>query len=130
MTSHVSSVVFFSSHPEELVQVLSALDLGLLHEVHDDGIEHWACELDDVHIAVYRADDAGSAPRFGAGGSTLFGVYIDDLDAAADRLRQMDATITTTHQHRPWGCRLIVEAMDGRSIEVNQRDHCDGAGVC
>jgi len=124
VATSIASVVFFSSDPEQLVELLRALDLSLDLEVHDDEIEHWAGEVGGAHIAVYRGEDEGRAPGLRSGGSTFVGVWVDDLDAVQDRVSAIGAAITTGHQVRPWGCRFIVEAADGRAIEVNQRGHC------
>lgn len=57
----VGALVLSSAQPERVVEFYRGLGLPLAEEDHDDGIVHWSCELDGIHFAVFRAEDAGPA---------------------------------------------------------------------
>ncbi len=53
---------------------------------------------------------------------------VDPLEDTVDAVRTLGAPVILDHEHREWGCRVVVEDPDGRSVEINQRDHCDQEG--
>jgi hypothetical protein len=32
--------------------------------------------------------------------------------------------VLAEHEQMPWGCRVLLQDPDGRTVEINQRDHC------
>lgn len=125
----VSSLVFFTPAAAGLAAVLQAVGVRLEPEVHDDGVEHWAGELGEVHVAVYLASEEGTAPGRRAPGSIFPGFWVDDLDATLAAVRAAGGTIAEGHEEMPWGCRFVVAAPGGYAIEVNQAGHCRDAPV-
>jgi len=49
------------------------------------------------------------------------GFYVDSLDEVTAALA---GSIVGDHEQMPWGCRILVLDPDGRTVEINQREHC------
>jgi lactoylglutathione lyase len=126
--TEISSLVLFASSVRATAAFYRALGLDLAEEDHGEGPVHFATELGPVHFAIYPAGAAGRAAERRSGGSVFPGFYVDSLDSVAEALGRAGATMLTSHQEMPWGCRIVVEDPDGRAIEVNQRGHCPGPG--
>ncbi len=122
--TEIASLVLFAADVDKTADFYRAIGLELEHEDHGEGPVHFAMELDGVHFAIYPTGQSGRAPARGAAGSSFPGFYVDALDDVTVSLRRMGARMLTEHEQMPWGCRIVVEDPDGRSIEVNDRAHC------
>jgi predicted enzyme related to lactoylglutathione lyase len=121
----MSSLVLFATDPQKTAAFYCALGVPLEDEDHGEGPVHSAAEIGSVHFAIYPAEtpSAGVTPWRGAG-SAFAGFYVDSLDDAVASVTALGAPLLAGHQPRPWGCRALAEDPDGRTVEINQRDHC------
>lgn len=125
MPTEVASVVLFALDPDRTAEFYRALGLGLVDERHDDGAAHFAVEVGGVHLAVYGADARATAPAHRHGGEVFVGFYVDSLDDAERRLSALGVRKVAGHEAMPWGCRVLFEDPDSRTVEINERAHCD-----
>lgn len=121
----VASLVLFSSFVSRTAAFYRAIGLQLEEEHHDGGPVHLAVDLGPVHFAIYdAASRPGHAPPHRTGGSAFPGFYVDSLDEARAAVLALGAEIVVPHDVCPWGCRFLAVEPDGRTVEVNQQDHC------
>lgn len=114
----LGSLIFFTPQLDKCVAFYRSLGLPLEQETHDgDGANHYAADVDGVHIALYEAA-AGSAPTWRAGGCTWPGFVVSDLSATLAHVRAKGINILSGPEERPWGTRAIVEDPDGRPVEL------------
>ena len=125
--TEMASLVLYAGDPTATAAFYSALGLELEHEDHGEGPVHFAVELGQVHFAIYPAEAPGRALERRSGGSLFPGFYVASLDRTAQALAQAGAPVLTGHQQMPWGCRIVAEDPDGRTVEINQRGHCPSA---
>ena len=118
--SHVDALVLWTHALDETVALLKVLGVPLEREQHDEGPVHWACELSGVHLAIYGAPGSERAPGHREAGSTLIGLRVASVDASVEVARRHGAKILSEPDEYPWGRRALVEAPDGRAIELNQ----------
>jgi catechol 2,3-dioxygenase-like lactoylglutathione lyase family enzyme len=123
----LSSVVMFSGHPEACVAFYRAIGIPLEDEDHGDGALHAAADVDGVHLAVLPGTGSDMAPTFRAAGASFAGFWVHSLDATVAALAALGTPVLVDHQMREWGCRTVVADPDGRPVEINQEDHCDGS---
>jgi lactoylglutathione lyase len=122
--TEMASLVLFAADLSRTAEFYRAIGLDLEHEDHGEGPVHFALELGDVHFAIYPTEVSGRAPARRAAGSSFPGFYVAALDEVTESLRRMGVTILSEHDQMPWGCRVVVEDPDGRSVEINDRAHC------
>lgn len=121
----MSSLVLFATDAQKTADFYRALGVPLEDEDHGEGPVHAAAEIGPVHFAIYPAEipSGGVTPWRGAG-SAFAGFYVDSLDETVASITALGAPLLADHQYRPWGCRAMAEDPDGRTVEINQRDHC------
>lgn len=115
----VGSLVLFTARLRECRAFYRALGLALADEQHEGGPPHCACDVGGAHVALYEAP-GGEAPGKGAGGASMLGFTVDDVDAVFARLRALDAPIVWEPRDMPWGRTLQVLDPDGRPVEAFQ----------
>ena len=120
----IASAVFFSGQLERCTAFYKALGVPLQDEDHGDGFVHAAADLDGVHVAVFPAADSGRGPAHRTAGSVFLGFWVPSLDAALEALEPLGLKMVLEHQVCEWGCRVVVDDPDGRTIELNQKGHC------
>jgi uncharacterized glyoxalase superfamily protein PhnB len=120
MTAGVGAIVMSTTRTSQVVAFYRSLGIPLVEEDHGDGIVHWACELGDVHFAVFEAAGSGHAPGYHEPGSTFCGFVVDDVRSAVELLRS-SSTIVQEPIEMPWGLRAVVVDPDGRPVEVFER---------
>ncbi len=125
--TEMASLVLYAASPQATAAFYRALGLKLADEDHGEGPVHFATELGPVHFAIYPAEEPGRARERRSAGSMFPGFYVQSLDQAAEALAHIGAPVLTGHQQMPWGCRVVAEDPDGRTIEINQRGHCPTA---
>ena len=125
--TEMASLVLYATSPPATAAFYRALGLDLADEDHGEGPVHFATELGAVHFAIYPAQAPGRATERRSGGSSFPGFYVESLDQVAEVLAQAGTPVLTGHQQMPWGCRVVAEDPDGRTIEINQREHCPGS---
>jgi predicted enzyme related to lactoylglutathione lyase len=125
----VSSLVLFATDLGATTAFYRAVGLPLEDEDHGEGPAHAAAELGDVHFAIYPAGErlGARAPAWRSASSDFPGFYVDSLDEVLGALTTLGAAVRESHQVRPWGCRILAEDPDGRTVEINQQGHCPDA---
>lgn len=121
MIKHVDAIVLFTTRTEECVKLYRALGLTLTEEQHEGGPRHWACDLGEVHFAIYGAKKGGDAVARPTGGATQIGFRVEDLGFAFAAAKSAGAEVVAEPEDVPWGRRAIVLDPDGRAVELNQR---------
>lgn len=119
-------MVLFAADAARTIAFYRALGVPLADEDHGDGVVHAAADVGGVHVAVFQGDAAGEQLGWRRQGSTFAGFYVASLELTVVALEALGAKVLQLHQHRDWGCRVVVEDPDGRAVEINQRDHCAG----
>lgn len=120
----MASLVLFSAQPEQCAGFYSAAGVTLAQERHDEGPSHYAAELQGVHFAIYQAEGEIRTAGHRQPGEVFVGLYVDSLDETVTALRDRGAQQTGEHERMPWGCRVLFLDPDGRTIEINARNHC------
>lgn len=116
---YFDSLILFSPNPSKLVSFYRSIGLPLEEENHGDGVVHYACELEKIHIAIYPSEQ-GVASNRGCGGASQIGFQVDNLNRIYEMVIRTGARSIVAPQERPWGMRAIVEDPDGRPVELNQ----------
>jgi lactoylglutathione lyase len=124
--TELASVVLFATDPTATAAFYRALGVVLEDEHHGEGAIHFATELGPVHFAIYPAETPGRSPQRRHGGSVFPGFYVDSLEHVVSAVLETGAPILAEHEQMDWGCRVLVEDPDGRTVEINQRAHCPG----
>jgi predicted enzyme related to lactoylglutathione lyase len=119
----MASIVLFAEDPERTASFYRALGVVLKPEDHDEFL-HLAGDVNGVHFAVYRGATSGRDVAWREAGNTFVGFWVESLEATRDAVMELGSEVLQEHQCREWGCRTVVTDPDGRTIELNQRDHC------
>jgi predicted enzyme related to lactoylglutathione lyase len=118
----VGALVLFSADPERCVAFYRAIGVPLAEERHGEGEPlHFACELGEVHVAVFPAEPPGDAPGLSSSGCTFAGFSVASVEAAVDGARQLGAAVLQEPADYPWGRRAVLRDPDGRPVEVFAR---------
>jgi catechol 2,3-dioxygenase-like lactoylglutathione lyase family enzyme len=126
--SLLASLVLFSSRVQRTVAFYRAVGLDLVGEDHGDG-EHYAADIAGIHVAVLDAETSTAHPAaWREAGTTFPGFWVDSLDVVLTDLSRAGAPLLVAHEPKSWGCRAVVKDPDGRTVELNQRDHCPVPG--
>jgi lactoylglutathione lyase len=127
MPAEIASVVLFSSDAAGCARFYIAAGIPLEDEQHEDGPVHFAAAVGSVHFAVYQADGTTTVVEHRQPGEVFFGFYVDSLDDVVASLAGIGANQSGPHEAMPWGCRVLFRDPDGRTIEINDRQHpCRG----
>ncbi|HEX4924670.1 MAG TPA: VOC family protein [Bdellovibrionales bacterium] len=113
------ALVLFTPRLDRTVQFYQTAGVSLEDERHEDGPKHFACELGPVHFAIYESP-AGEAQGLRAGGSSLLGFEVENLERTLSALRAIGTRVAEEPDDRPWGRRAIVLDPDGRPMELWQ----------
>ena len=124
--TELASVVLFATDPTATAAFYRAIGVVLEDEHHGEGPIHFATELGPVHFAIYPAETPGRSPQRRHGGNVFPGFYVDSLEHVVSAVLETGAPILAEHEQMDWGCRVLVEDPDGRTVEINQRAHCPG----
>ncbi len=115
----MGSLILFSANYRATVDFYRELGLPLGSESHDSGPEHFACDIGDVHFAIFDVSDSTPASLpYRSGGSSYHGFRITDLNALVGRLRAAGRPIRQEADKFPWGARALVDDPDGRVVEL------------
>jgi predicted enzyme related to lactoylglutathione lyase len=85
---------------------------------------HYATEIGTIHFAIYGAEGKPAVVGHRQPGEVFIGLYVDSLDAAVAALNKLGAPASAGHERVPWGCRVLYQDPDGRTVEINDRAHC------
>ncbi len=113
----MGSLVLWTARLEACRAFYEALGLPLEDEQHEEGPRHFACQVGGVHVALYGGP-AGEAPGKGAGGSSLVGFRVDEVDELFGRLTALGAEVIWAPCDAPWGRTAQVRDPDGRPVEL------------
>jgi len=112
----------FSSNPQQCVQFYRAIGVPLEEERHgEDEHVHHACDIADVHIAVFPATGDTAAPVLGEPGCSFVGFAVDSVDSTVEAARSVGAEILQPPDEFPWGRRAVLRDPDGRPVEIFAR---------
>jgi predicted enzyme related to lactoylglutathione lyase/3-polyprenyl-4-hydroxybenzoate decarboxylase len=116
---HVDAIVLTCADLETSAAFYRELGLPLKHEDHGEGPVHYACDLGPVHVALFAADEAGTAPSRRAAGSGLVGLQVASVEDAFARAVAAGGEGVQEPADFPWGRRALVKDPDGRVVELN-----------
>jgi uncharacterized glyoxalase superfamily protein PhnB len=114
----LGAFVLFTSRQDECVAFYRLLGAPLVEERHDDGVVHFACEIGEVHFAVFPVADDGRAPEYGASGCSFPGFAVTSVDAVVEQAARHGAAVLQPCADYPWGIRAVLRDPDGRPVEV------------
>ena len=107
------------SQPQECADFYRAIGIPLQDERHGDAEPlHYACDLGDVHIAVFTATEVGASPGLGEPGCAFPGFAVESVDDTVEVARQVGAAVMQEPDDYPWGRRAVLSDPDGRPVEV------------
>ncbi|MBV8344982.1 MAG: VOC family protein [Candidatus Eremiobacteraeota bacterium] len=115
--SKVGALVLFCADIAAVADFYRALGVPLETEEHEGGPQHYACELDGCHFALYEGSD-GQAPAFRTRGYTFPGFVVTSLDESLAAVRGLGSLVLQEPELYPWGRRCILQDPDGRMIEI------------
>ncbi|HTW19480.1 MAG TPA: VOC family protein [Mycobacteriales bacterium] len=128
MTAEVASIVLFASDAPRCAEFYRSAGIALVDERHDDGPTHYAAELGPVHFAIYQATGPTASLEHRRPGEVFVGFYVDSLDRVVAALTALGMEASGTHEQMSWGCRQLFHDPDGRTVEINDRNHCPSVG--
>lgn len=115
----LGALVFFTSRLDACVEFYRLVGIPLVEEQHaEDGMVHFACELEGVHIAFFNALDEGNAPALRTAGCCFPGLAVASVSDIVRRVRAAGGTILQPPSDYPWGVRAVLSDPDGRPLEV------------
>jgi len=115
----LGALVFFTSRLDACAEFYRLIGIPLVEEQHDqDGVVHFACELEGVHIAFFNAVDEGNAPPLSTAGCCFPGLAVTSVREVVHRVEAAGATILQPASEYPWGLRAVLSDPDGRPFEV------------
>lgn len=120
MIKHVNAVIFKVKDLERSLQFYRLLGLKLEKEDHDGGPIHYACDLGNIHFALFEAE---SDQEFSAGclKQSMVGFEMKDLNSVMSLIKETEYKVLKDIENVPWGRRAIIEDPCGRPIELNQK---------
>jgi lactoylglutathione lyase len=124
MTIEIASIVLYSNKVAELANFYAAVGAALENEQHEDGPVHFAVEIGSAHFAIYQADGDSVTASHREPGEVFVGFYVDSLDAVIGAMAGNGVSPIAPHEQMPWGCRVLFQDPDGRTVEVNDKSHC------
>ena len=120
-TVTVNALILWTRQTRRVAAFYRLIGLPLEDEDHGDGHAHQACDIAGVHVAVYDADTATSAPRRREGGALQIGFKVPSLELVANLLREAEEYRELVgRQKMDWGVRVVVEDPDGRPVELTE----------
>jgi lactoylglutathione lyase len=96
------------------------IGLEFAREQHGNGPVHFSCELAGTVIEIYPGKSA-TAPDRKAGGATMIGFQVANVDELVRALANSSEVIITAPQDSAWGRRAVIQDPDGRAVELSTR---------
>ena len=116
----LSAVLIVSDDAERLARFYrDQLGVPLRPERHGETLQHWGCELGDVHFAIHPRENFQRDPNVGVGAVKL-AFMVFDLDAYLQTLTQRG--VEALHEPEQVGGMRItaVRDPDGNFIELTE----------
>jgi predicted enzyme related to lactoylglutathione lyase len=113
-------IVLRSADAARTRRFYEALGLKFAVEQHEKGVLHYACDLGGLILEIYPGKNAPH-PDADAGGATMLGLRVDDVDQAHAAVTQAGAKSRRAPADSPFGRRAVVEDPDGRVVELTAR---------
>ncbi len=110
-------IVLRSTDAARTRRFYEALGLKFAVEQHEKGVLHYACTLGQTVLEIYPGKDA-PAPDANAGGATMLGLRVGDVDRVSATVTQAGARSRRAPADSPFGRRAVVEDPDGRVVEL------------
>ncbi len=114
----LGALILFSANIDRVVSFYRAIGVPLSPETHDEGAEHYACELGVTHFAIFPPRT--SLTNDAAGGA-FPGFVVESVAESLEAARAKGARIRQEPDYYPWGLRAVVEDPDGRLVELFER---------
>jgi lactoylglutathione lyase len=118
----INLVVLRTSRPADLAAFYEQLGIKFENHRHGSGPLHYAAEIDSVVFEIYplpkdkdKADD-----------TLRLGFAVDTLDQVIAGLKNSGAKLIKGPQITEWGYVAIIEDIDGRKIELKDKQKKDG----
>lgn len=109
----VSFLVFYAEDVDETVRFYTALGLEFKGEQHGAGPRHYCCQLDNLALEIYPADEGDTHC-----GAEMLGILVDDLDEISLSLKAPEPYIISTSAPFGNGNRCVIRDPDGRKVFV------------
>lgn len=113
-----SALVLHTGRLEACAAFYAALGFDLNFEQHGSGPRHYALRYEGLHFALRECAAGGDAPEPGAPGSTAFGLHVDDVDLAVERVSEAGGSLVAEARDRSFGRQARIADPDGRVIEL------------
>lgn len=117
----LGALILFCHDLQRSLTFYRALGLVLEEEHHDQesaGPKHYACELGELHFALFDGEGENPASGFRRTGATMPGFEVDSLEKIYEAIQELGAKVIEPPSEYPWGPRFLVEDPDGRTVEV------------
>lgn len=118
----INLVVLKTSRPDDLAEFYGELGIKFENHRHGTGPLHYTADIDDLVFEIYplpkdkdKADD-----------TLRLGFTVDNLDEVVERLRNSGRKIVKEPAMTEWGYTSIIEDMDGRKIELKDKQKNSG----
>jgi catechol 2,3-dioxygenase-like lactoylglutathione lyase family enzyme len=118
MPVRLGAIVLFTSSLDATVSFYRAIGIDLAKEDHDDGVPHFAAELDGCHFAVFPATGTSRSPGLRVPGCSFAGIAVASVRTSVESVRDLGAPVLEDPTPYPWGVRAVVEDPDGRPVEI------------
>jgi predicted enzyme related to lactoylglutathione lyase len=118
--ARVGALVLFCRDAARARDFYVSLGVPLEEERHDDGIPHYATDVDGVHFAIFAADSTStSAPTTSSdAGAVLIGLEVPSVEDALAKIGEFGVDVLQPLCDVPWGRRAVVRDLDGRPLEL------------
>ncbi len=87
--------VLLAEHPGRKVAFYRAL--GVPFEDEDEGVLRPAADVDDVHLVVVPTSEQDTVSGLRGSGTSFFGLWVPDLDAATKAVADVGAPLLIPH---------------------------------
>jgi len=113
----INLIVLKTSQPDNLASFYGHLGIKFENHRHGTGPLHYAAELDNVVFEIYPLPK----DREKADDTLRLGFTVNDLDDTIQKLKTSGGKIIKEPSHTEWGYVSIVEDLDGRKIELKDK---------
>jgi lactoylglutathione lyase len=118
----INLVVVKTSRPHELASFYKQMGIKFESHRHGNGPIHYAAEIDSVVFEIYPLP----RDREQANDTLRLGFTVDNLDEVIERLKNSAGKIIKEAVMTEWGYMAIIEDLDGRKIELKDRQKSGG----
>lgn len=114
----INLVVIKTKAPKALMEQYTLLGLNFEHHKHGNGPMHYASEHNGQVFEIYPLPQTVSQ----ADNTIRLGFEVTHLATLLFTLEHSSWIIHTPIQETPWGNRAILKDLDGRTIELTEKE--------